>query len=491
MGKPRISYLMKRAAVFARWIALTAGPVFGVIPLLAPHPDALTPEAWRLVGLTLWMATWWFSECVPIPVTALLPLIWMPLVGIGEEKQVAARYADPIIFLFLGGFVIAQGMQAARLHERIALRIVRILGRTPSGMIAGFMAATAFTSMWINNTSTAMMMFAVALPVIEMVRQTYKGEEGHPFAVALMLGIAYSASIGGVGTLIGTAPNALLAGFLRENYGYSLNMLNWLSVGLPFVGLMLPFAWLWLTSVQFSCKNINFKAIPHAFYDPTERARQWTLAERCVAGVFLYAVVGWLGREWVSRATGIPLSDTFIAVSAALMLFILPSCTKPYKPILDWRTAESIPWGVLILFGGGLALANAFESTGLAKAIGSAVSGFSELPTWLIVLGVAALIIFLTELTSNTATTATFLPIVASTAVGMGIDPRLLAIPVAVGASAAFMLPVATPPNAIVFASGEIKIGEMARAGFALNLFCILLVTAIVLTAARWGLGIP
>lgn len=482
---------MKRSAVFARWIALAAGPLFGVIPLLISPPDALTPEAWRLVGLTLWMATWWFSECVPIPATALLPLVWMPLVGIGDEKQVAARYADPIIFLFLGGFVIAQGMQAARLHERIALRIVKMLGRTPSGMIGGFMAATAFTSMWINNTSTAMMMFAVALPVVEMVRQTCGGREAHRFAVALMLGVAYSASIGGVGTLIGTAPNALLAGFLRANYNYPLNMMNWLSVGLPFVGLMLPFAWVWLTRVQFSCKNLNFTTIRHGLQEQIEGAGQWSLAERCVAGVFLYAIIGWLGREWVSKAMGIPISDSFIAMSAALTLFILPSCAKPYKPILDWRTAESIPWGVLILFGGGLALANAFESTGLAKSIGSAVSGLSDLPVWLIVLGVASLIIFLTELTSNTATTATFLPIVASAAVGMGIDPRLLAIPVAVGASAAFMLPVATPPNAIVFASGEIKISEMAKAGLALNLYSIVLVTAIVLTTARWGLGIP
>jgi sodium-dependent dicarboxylate transporter 2/3/5 len=254
---------------------------------------------------------------------------------------------------------------------------------------------------------------------------------------------------------------------------------------------MLPFAWVWLTRVQFSCKNLNFMAIRRGLQEQVEGAGQWSLAERCVAGVFLYAVVGWLGREWISKATGISISDSFIAMSAALTLFILPSGAKPYKPILDWRTAESIPWGVLILFGGGLALANAFESTGLAKAIGSAVSGLSNLPVWLIVLGVAALIIFLTELTSNTATTATFLPIVASAAVGMGIDPRLLAIPVAVGASAAFMLPVATPPNAIVFASGEIKISEMARAGLVLNLYCIVLVTAIVLTTARWGLGIP
>lgn len=482
---------MKRFGALARGIALALGPLFGVAPLLIPPPGMLPPEAWRLVGLTLWMATWWFSECVPIPATALLPLVWMPLVGIADEKQVAARYADPIIFLFLGGFIIAQGMQQSGLHERLALRVVRLLGRTPSGLVGGFMLATAFLSMWINNTATTMMMFAVALSVVEWVRQACGREATHNFALSLMLGIAYSASIGGVGTLIGTAPNALLAGFLRENYNFSLNMLNWLSVGLPFVGLMLPFTWLWLTRVQFYAKNLNFGAVRESLLQQVGGNHRWSLAERCVAGVFLYAVVGWVGREWIGRWLGVSISDTFVAVSAALTLFILPACVKPYKPLLDWRTAESIPWGVLILFGGGLALANAFETTGLAKAIGSAVSGLSDLPVWLIVLGVAALIIFLTELTSNTATTATFLPVVAAAAVGMGLDPRLLAVPVAVSASAAFMLPVATPPNAIVFASGEIKISEMARAGLALNLFCIAAVTLITLTTARWGLGIP
>ncbi|MFN4032475.1 MAG: SLC13 family permease [Fimbriimonadales bacterium] len=482
---------MKRFAAQARGIALALGPLFGVAPLVVPHPETLTPEAWRLVGLTLWMATWWFSECVPIPATALLPLVWMPLAGIADEKQVAARYADPIIFLFLGGFIIAQGMQQSGLHERLALRIVRLLGRTPSGLVGGFMLATAFTSMWINNTSTTMMMFAVALSVVEWARQACGREATRNFALSLMLGIAYSSSIGGVGTLIGTAPNALLAGFLRENFNFSLNMLNWLSVGLPFVGLMLPFTWFWLTRVQFYAKNLNFQAVRDALLEQVGGSRRWCLAERCVAGVFLYAVIGWLGREWIGQRLDMPISDTFVAISAALTLFVLPARVKPYKPVLDWRTAESIPWGVLILFGGGLALANAFETTGLAKAIGSAVSGLSELPVWVIVLGVAALIIFLTELTSNTATTATFLPVVAAAAVGMELDPRLLAIPVAVGASAAFMLPVATPPNAIVFASGEIKISEMARAGLMLNLFCVLAVTLITLTTARWGLGIP
>ncbi len=482
---------MERSLRLLRTVALGFGPLLAVLTLLLPPPAQLSPEAWRLVGLTAWMALWWFTECAPIPATALIPLVWMPLVGIADEKQVASRYADPIIFLFLGGFLIALGMQRWGLHRRIAFAIVSRLGSVPAQVVGGFMVATAFLSMWVNNTATTMMMFAVALSVVEWVRgSTQAGDDAHKFGVGLMLGIAYSASIGGVGTLIGTAPNALLAGFLRENYNFSLNMANWLVVGLPFVGLMLPFCWLWLTRVQFCARNLDFTVVKarleqeRAQLPPMSRAEKWVLA------IFLYAVVGWLAREPLNSWLGLNLSDSFIAMSAGLAMFVLPATSRPREALLNWETAERLPWGVLILFGGGLALANAFESTGLAKAIGESVASLQGLNPLLIVLAVAGLIIFLTELTSNTATTATFLPVVAAVAVGMGIDPRLLAIPVAVGASAAFMLPVATPPNAIVFASGEIKIHEMARAGLALNLFCIAVVVLIMMTTARWGLGI-
>ncbi|MFQ3611862.1 MAG: SLC13 family permease, partial [Fimbriimonadales bacterium] len=274
------------------------------------------------------------------------------------------------------------------------------------------------------------------------------------------------------------------------NYNYALNMANWLFVGLPFVGLMLPFCWFWLTRVQFYAKGLNFDTIKERLVQERAQMPPMCAAERWVLGIFLFAVVGWLVREPLGRWLGLSVSDSFIAMSAGLAMFVLPATTRPREALLDWQTAERLPWGVLLLFGGGLALANAFESTGLAKTIGESVAGLSGLsPVW-IVLAVAGLIIFLTELTSNTATTATFLPVVAAVAVGMGLDPRLLAIPVAVGASAAFMLPVATPPNAIVFASGEIKIHEMARAGLALNLFCIAVVTLLMITTARWGLGI-
>lgn len=302
--------------------------------------------------------------------------------------------------------------------------------------------------------------------------------------MALMLGIAYASSIGGVGTLIGTAPNALLAGFLKENYGYTLTMLDWLWIGLPFVGLMLPFTWFWLTR-GLGDHGGAFRELRVQWAETT--TTPLSRAEKGVLTVFGLVVFGWLFRAKLAEWTGLPISDSTVAIAGALLLFVLPAGKG--RAILDWRTAEQIPWGVLLLFGGGLALASAFESTGLAKAIGSSVEALGAVSPWVLTLGVATLVIFLTELTSNTAVTATFLPVVSAVAVGLGLDPRLLTIPTAVGASAAFMLPVATPPNAIVFASGEIRVHEMARAGLALNLYCIALTTLITLTLARWGLG--
>lgn len=471
-----------------RWLrgaAMVLGPLFAFLTVLTPSPlHGVSQSAWQALGLAVWMALWWFTECIPIPATALIPLVWMPLTGIMKEKATASRYADPIIFLFLGGFIIAQGMQESGLHQRIALWIIQRLGHTPKGLIGGFMLATAFISMWVNNTSTAMMMYAVSLPILQTLRQGVGGEEARGFNVVLMLGIAYASSIGGVGTLIGTAPNALLAGFLKENYGYTLTMLDWLWIGLPFVGLMLPFTWFWLTR-GLGDHGGAFRELRVQWAETT--TTPLSRAEKGVLTVFGLVVFGWLFRAKLAEWTGLPISDSTVAIAGALLLFVLPAGKG--RAILDWRTAEQIPWGVLLLFGGGLALASAFESTGLAKAIGSSVEALGAVSPWVLTLGVATLVIFLTELTSNTAVTATFLPVVSAVAVGLGLDPRLLTIPTAVGASAAFMLPVATPPNAIVFASGEIRVHEMARAGLALNLYCIALTTLITLTLARWGLG--
>jgi sodium-dependent dicarboxylate transporter 2/3/5 len=353
------------------------------------------------------------------------------------------------------------------------------------------MLATAFVSMWINNTSTAMMMYAVGRSVLQWMQGVGAMRVGRAFGVALMLGIAYSASIGGVGTLIGTAPNALLAGYLRDTHGLPLDMIRWLWIGLPFVALMLPFTWFWLTAVQFKLQKLHFANLEVWLKEYLTQREPMGLGEKMVLVVFFVAVVGWLVRQPLQERLGLPLSDSTIAIAAALLLFLVPAQRAPYQPVLDWQTAASIPWGVLILFGGGLALAGAFESTGLARWIGESVKGLQGLDVWLLVLAVATMIIFLTELTSNTAVAATFLPIMGAVADGLGIDPRLLTIPVGVSASAAFMLPIATPPNAIVFASGQIRIVEMARAGFALNIASILTVLLVTLVFARYGFGIP
>ncbi|MGQ9864611.1 MAG: SLC13 family permease [Bacteroidia bacterium] len=457
-------------------IFLLIGPLSGVATLVVPPPSELLPlQAWHLVGLGLWMALWWFTECIPIPATALLPLVWMPLTHIQTEKAVAAHYSDPIIFLFLGGFLLAQAIQKAGLHQRIALKIVHLMGHSPNRLIGGFMIATAFLSMWINNTATTMLMYTVALSIMEYVKEPQ--EEAEIFARNLLLGIAYSASIGGVGTLVGTAPNALLAGFMRQNYGYTLTMASWLWVGIPFVILMLPFTWLVLT------RRLTGAKVQRLFHARLSETKPWTQSEKLTLGIFSFVALGWLIGRPLAEKIGLPLTDSWIVMVGALMLFLLPAENK--KTLLHWQEAERIPWGVLILFGGGLALADAFQTTGLAQFIGKSLETLGTVPLWVWIIGITTLTIFLTEITSNTATTATFLPIVSAAAVGIGYNPLLFAIPMTLSASCAFMLPVATPPNAIIFASGKVPLQKMTQVGILLNLYGIIVISAI----ARWGLG--
>jgi len=455
-----------------RLTMLVAGPVLAVVILLSPPPAGMSPEAWRLVSLAGWMVVWWLGEAVPIPVTALLPIPLMPIWGIGEMTEVAADYANPLIFLFLGGFLLAAAMQRWGLHRRIALGIVGRVGTSPTGIIGGFMLATAFLSMWISNTATTIMMFAVAISVVDFVaRRSADDAALRRFGVALMLAIAYSASIGGVGTLIGTPPNALLASFLASTYGITVDFFTWMLFGVPVVLVMLPIAWLVLTQVIFPARGLGIGDASAVIRDELAALGPMGRGERVVAGVFAATALGWIFRSQLEALTGLPINDTSIALLAALVLFAWPvSCQAGFA--LDWEAARHVPWGVLLLFGGGLALASAFQSTGLAEWIGNTVGGF-EISTWLLILVVAAAIIYLTEITSNTASTATFLPILGAVAVGLSLDPRLLAVPVAVGASMAFMMPVATPPNAIVFSYERMRLRDMAVAGFLLNIAAV------------------
>jgi sodium-dependent dicarboxylate transporter 2/3/5 len=480
-------------------IGLGAGPVLFVAILLAPTPEGLSPEAWRTAAVGLLMATWWITEAIPIAATALLPLGLFPLLGVGTVDAAAEPYANPLIFLFLGGFLIALGMQRWGLHRRVALRVIRAIGARPGRVVLGFMVTSAFLSMWISNTATAMMMLPIGLSVVRLAMPD-EGEEGEAdpdgtpderrtFAVVLMLGIAYACSIGGAGTLIGTPPNALLAGFLDETYGVDVSFARWMVVGLPVVVLGLPLAYLTLTRVAYRLTLSRIAGGRAMIEREVERLGPTTRPERIVAVVFGVVAALWMTRGWLSA--WVPgLSDAGIAMAGALVLFVVPADWKEGVFVLDWSVADEVPWGVLLLFGGGLSLASAVERTGLATWIGEALGGLEGLPVVGVIFGVAAVVVLLTELTSNTATTAAFLPILGSVAVGIGQNPFLLVVPAALAASCAFMLPVATPPNAIVYGSGALTIPDMARAGVVLNVAFTVLITALTYGLVTLAFGV-
>lgn len=473
-----------------RFFGLLGGPIIAILILLLPAPEGMEPAAWRMVAVALWMVVWWLTEAVPIPATALLPLVLMPLLGLTEMATTAARYAHPLIFLFFGGFLLAAAMQRVGLHRRVALRIVSAVGTTPARIILGFMLATAFLSMWISNTATAIMMYAVGLSVIDFVaRHTEDDRIVRNFGVALMLAIAYSASIGGVGTLIGTPPNALLASFLQDTYDIEVSFANWMLLGIPIVVVMLPLAWLLLTRVLFKTARIAIENPADSIAHELESLGSLDRGEKLVGIVFLSAALLWILREPITSLTGLALDDTLIAIAAALVLFAVPISRRENRFALDWVAARDIPWGVLLLFGGGLALAGGFSSTGLADWIGNAV-GELQVSTILLILAVTIAIVYLTEITSNTASTATFLPILSAVAVGLSLDPRVLAVPVAIGASMAFMMPVATPPNAIVFSYSRMGLADMVRAGFLLNIIAIVVTFTLFWLLASFVFGI-
>ncbi len=456
-----------------RLAALVAGPLASFLLLLLPAPEGMTPEAWRLVAMTTWMVIWWLCEAVPMGATALLPIILMPLYGIEGIGKVTRDYGHPIIFLFLGGFLLAVAMQRVGLHRRIALKIVAAIGSSPRRIVLGFMVATAFLSMWITNTASTILMFAVALSVISFIRdRTESPEEAKLFALALLLGIAYSASIGGLGTLIGTAPNGLLVSVLSGEYGIRIGFFDWMKIGVPVIFVMLPITWLLLTFVLFRLGDMHFGDLGQVIRDEQRALGAMSRGETLVAVVFALTAIGWIFRVPLASLSGLPISDTAIAIAAAMALFAIPISRSERSYALDRKAFVELPWDVLLLVGGGLALADGFGSTGLAAWIADSVAQI-EVSTWVLILLATTVIVYMTEITSNTASTATFLPILAAVAVGLGLDPRVLAIPVTLGASMAFMMPVATPPNAIVFSYEDMHLRDMVRAGLWLNVVAI------------------
>ena len=456
-----------------RFGGLLLGPLVAFAILLLPAPEGMPDAAWRMTAITIWMVIWWLSEAVPSAATALLPLVLMPWLDVLPMDKVAPRYGHPLIFLFLGGFLLAAGMQRVGLHRRIALKIVGAIGSTPGRIVLGFMLATAFLSMWISNTATTVMMFAVGLSVIDFIsRESDDDASVRNFGVALMLGIAYSASIGGIGTLIGTPPNAVLASVLQDTYKIEISFFSWMILGVPIVLVMLPITWILLTKIVFPSRNMEIADVGDVITRETQALGAASRGEKLVGTVFLLAALSWIFREPLAGLTGLPLTDTGIAIAAALLLFAIPLSRNPGRFALDWEAARNVPWGVLLLFGGGLALASGFSASGLAEWIGKTVSGV-EVGTTVLVLLVLIAIVYLTEITSNTASTATFVPILGAVAIGLELAPAMLTVPVALGASMAFMMPVATPPNAIVFSYERMTLGDMVKAGFMLNIIAI------------------
>lgn len=460
-------------------LLLCSGPVLMVLSFFIAPPEGLSNAAWHTAAMTIWLAIWWISEIVPIPATSLVPLVVVPIAGIAPIKSVSASYSHPLIFLFLGGFMLSIAMERWGLHKRIALKTLLMSGNKPSTQIMAMMGVTAFLSMWMSNTATAVMMLPIALSVVHVLQQPEQ-ENDTGFAKALLLAIAYGASIGGVATLIGTPPNALMAAYLMESYDIHIGFGQWMILGVPLSVLLLIATWFWLTKVIYKVDKAQTQLdTKDVFRGQLRSLGATSQAEKGVLLVFITAAACWMFRPLLADATGLAISDTGIAIAAALLLFILPAGKG--QRILDWESAVKLPWGVLLLFGGGLALAAQIKGSGLADYIAELLSGAQHLELALGVIIVVALITFLTEVTSNTATAAGFLPLLGPVAESISGTPLVWVVPAAIAASCAFMMPVATPPNAIVFGSGKLEIKDMIRAGFALNIMAIVLITMMVM----------
>jgi sodium-dependent dicarboxylate transporter 2/3/5 len=455
---------------------LLIGPFLLIASLLILPFFGLPKQEVIIIGIVAWMVSWWITDIVPMAMTALLPIALIPLTNIESIKSITSHYAHPIVFLFMGGFFLASAMQKSNLHKRIAFNIIKFIGTDTNHIIAGFMVSTAFLSMWISNTATAVIMLPIALAVLKNLPSHDKTS----FSTALMLSIAYAANIGGTATLIGTPTNAILVAFMYEKYNYSISFAKWLIVGLPFALSMLFFCWLLLTKILFPNKIKTLQA--DIIHQEVKKLGNFSKAEKIVTAVFLVTASLWILRapfNVMINAYNLPLgelSDTSIAIAASIALFMLPIDLSKKKFALDWQSAKNIPWGLILLFGGGLTIASMLSNTMLISNLGQTISNWNFSPLLMIIL-VTALTLFLTELMSNMALTALFLPVVAAISLSSDSNILYLAIPVSLAASCAFMMPIATPPNAIIFASNRITVLQMMRAGLILNIISVIIIS--------------
>jgi sodium-dependent dicarboxylate transporter 2/3/5 len=504
------------------WLMRGIGVVVALAIYLLLGGSDLSDDARVVAAIAGLMAVWWMTEALPLSVTSLLPIVLLPMLAGSTVAESTAPYANPIVFLFLGGFLIAIAMQKWNLHRRIALLTLRRVGTHPRRIILGLMISTAFLSMWVSNTATTLMMLPIALSILTLVVENSRGttapqgqtgqdlsagkaisdviddREIRVFGVALILSVAWAATIGGLGTLLGSPPNAIVAGYISTELGEDVGFVQWMMLGVPIVIVFIGIAWLLITRVIF---RFALREIPGGkeLID-TEISKLGTMSqgEKTVLAVFASAAFLWIFPGLISNigavSTAMPwlgtLDDTVIAIGAGIVLFMIPADRKGNMTLV-WKDAEDgLPWGVLLLFGGGLALAGAVARTGLDAWFGEQVSGLGALPIVLLIAAVVAIVLLLTEITSNTATAATFIPILGGVAIGIGMDPETLLIPAALAATCAFMLPVGTPPNAIVYATGNVKISEMVRGGIVLNIVGVILITMFTVLIGPFALGL-
>lgn len=474
----------RKAYSKAQLIGLILGPLLFVLALLFLKSDSLDSSGIFVVAAALWIATWWVTEAIPIPATSLLPLVLFPMGGVMSNQETASFYGDDIVFLFLGGFLLAVAMEKWNLHTRIALSIIKAIGTTTATILLGFMVSTALLSMFVSNTAAVMIMIPIGLAIIKEAHSLSTPELGGDvklFEKALVLGIGYAGTIGGLGTLIGTPPLIILAGQMRQIFDVELNFAQWMLVGIPVVIVMLAIAWAYMN--YFSFKH-GMKELPGGrkiITDELEKLGKMTREEVWVLIIFILAAALWIMRGFFFDQFAFTemLGDGSIAMFAAVLLFLIPS-KKQNGRVLDWGVAKDLPWGVLLLFGGGLALAGSIVATGVDAWIGEMLAGVGGMPLILMIAIVAILILFLTEFTSNTATATMILPVLAGLAIALDVHPLALMIPAAMAANCAFMLPVGTPPNAIVFGTNKVSIAEMVKTGVWLNVIASVIIIVVV-----------
>lgn len=484
---------MENIQTKSKIIGLLLGPVaFLLIYFLVPT-GILTEKAITILGLGTWMVIWWATEAMPIPVTALLPMVLFPLLSVSTIREASQPYGDPVIFLFMGGFILALGLEKYNLHQRIALNLIKITGTSGNGITLGFMLSTALISMWISNTATAVMMLPIATSVTALLAKEM-GKQNDPefkkFATGLMLSIAYAASIGGIATIIGTPPNVVMVGFMKRFYNLDVSFVKWMAVGIPLMILILASCYFLITKVLFRNQLPMIEGSNELIQTKLKEMGKLSKEEKFVLTIFSVTCFFWIFRQNFNSLIGKNLlDDTTIAMAGGILMFLTPLDLKNSKFILEWHDMKGLPWGILLLFGGGLCLAEGMENSGLVQVMGQKISSQGHVSEGTLIFTLTAVSMGLTELMSNVALVTIFVPVVFGIADGFQMSPLLLAMPVTFAASCAFMMPISTPPNAILFASGHIRIKDMIKTGFLLNLCSLIIIFVLSMTLMKWVFG--